>query len=306
MVVVVAVILIIAQGLYHRGQETHYRRRCRAVILGTMKVACVQMNSGADKAANVAAAAELVRRAAAAGARLVVLPETWTFKGGRDGFAAAAEAADGPSNTVLAGLAAELGVYVLAGSIYEVSERPDRFFNTSVLFDPAGTAVAVYRKIHLFDAVAGAKVYRESDDLLPGEALVTAQVDDLAVGLTICYDLRFPELYRGLALRGARLLLVPSAFTEATGRDHWEVLLRARAIENGCFVAAAGQWGVHAGDRLCHGRSMIVDPWGVVLAVAADGVGLCVAELDLGAVERVRRQLPVLDHRRPGLYRSWE
>ena len=264
------------------------------------------MNSGADKAANVAAAAELARAAAAAGARLIVLPETWTYKGGRDGFAAAAEPVDGPGNTMLAGLAAELGVYVLAGSIYETTEHPDRFFNTSVLFDPAGAPLATYRKIHLFDAVAGARVYRESDDLLPGEDLVTASVDDVTVGLTICYDLRFPELYRALTLRGARLLAVPSAFTEATGRDHWEVLLRARAIENGCFVAAAGQWGVHAGDRLCHGRSMIVDPWGVVLAVAADGVGLCVAELDLSAVDRVRQQLPVLDHRRPALYRSWE
>ncbi|HUK78725.1 MAG TPA: carbon-nitrogen hydrolase family protein [Thermoleophilia bacterium] len=271
-----------------------------------MKVACVQMNSGADKAANVAAAAQLVRRAAAEGARLVVLPETWTYKGGRGGLAAPAEAADGPANSMLAGLAAELGVSVLAGSIYEASERPDRFYNTSVLFDPSGTPLATYRKLHLFDAVAGAKVYRESDDLLAGDELVTAQVDGTTVGLTICYDLRFPELYRALALRGARVLLVPSAFTEATGRDHWEVLLRARAIENGCFVVAAGQWGVHAGDRLCHGRSMIVDPWGVVVAVAADGVGLCVADLDLGAVDRVRRQLPVLEHRRPALYRSWD
>ena len=271
-----------------------------------MKVACVQMNSRADKAANVATAADLVRRAAAAGARLVVLPETWTYKGGRDGLAAAAEPVDGSSNALLAGLAAELGVYVLAGSIYETSDRPDRFFNTSVLFDPTGAPLAVYRKIHLFDAVAGAKVYRESDDLLAGETLVSAAVDGVTVGLTICYDLRFPELYRALALRGARVLLVPAAFTEATGRDHWEVLLRARAIENGCFVVAAGQWGAHDGDRVCHGRSMIVDPWGIVLAVAADGVGLCVADLDMGAVDRVREQLPVLDHQRGGLYRSWD
>ncbi len=253
----------------------------------------MQLNSRADKAANVAAAAELVRRAAAAGARLIVLPETWTFKGGHAALAGAAEAIDGPSNTVLAGLAAELGVYVLAGSIYESSDRPDRFGNASVLFDPAGAPLAVYRKIHLFDAVAGAKVYRESDDLVAGEGLVTAQVDGVTVGLTICYDLRFPELYRALALRGARVILVPSAFTEATGRDHWEVLLRARAIENGCFVVAAGQWGVHGAERRCYGRSMIVDPWGTVLAVAPDGVGLCDAELDLGAVDRVREQLPV-------------
>ncbi len=270
-----------------------------------MRVACVQMNSRTDKAANVAAAADLVRRAAAAGARLVVLPETWTFKNGRAALAAAAEAVDGPSNSLLAALAAELDVYILAGSIYETSARPDRFGNASVLFDPSGAPLAVYRKIHLFDAVAGAKVYRESDDLLPGDRLVTGDVDGVPVGLTICYDLRFPELYRALAVRGAKIIVVPSAFTEATGRAHWEVLLRARAIENGCFVVAAGQWGVHGDDRRCYGHSMIVDPWGTVLAVAADGVGLCDAELDLSAVDRAREQLPVLAHRRPQLYDSW-
>lgn len=267
-----------------------------------MRVACVQLNSGADKAVNVAAAVALVRRAAAAGARLVVLPETWTYKGSHAVLEDVAESIDGPANTVLAGLAAELGVYVLAGSIYERTARPGRYANTSVLFDPRGAPIAVYRKIHLFDAVAGAKVYRESDDLEPGGELVTADVDGLTVGLTICYDLRFPELYRSLALRGAELLLVPAAFTEATGRDHWEVLLRARAIENGCFVVAAAQWGVHGGDRWCHGRSMIVDPWGTVLAVAPDGVGICDADLDLEAVERVRERLPVLSHRRPETY----
>jgi predicted amidohydrolase len=271
-----------------------------------MKVACVQMNSRADKAANVAAATELVRRAAAAGARLVVLPETWTFKDGHAALAAAAETIDGPSNSLLAGLAAELDVYILAGSIYETSDRPDRFGNASVLLGPSGAPLAVYRKIHLFDALAGAKVYRESDDLRPGDELVTGRVDDVIVGLTICYDLRFPELYRALALRGARVIVVPSAFTEATGRAHWEVLLRARAIENGCFIVAAGQWGVHGSDRRCFGHSMIVDPWGTVLAVAADGVGLCDAELDLSAVDRVREQLPVLAHRRPALYRTWD
>jgi predicted amidohydrolase len=266
----------------------------------------VQLNSRADKAANVAAAAELVRAAAAAGARLIVLPETWTFKGSHAALSDMAEAVDGPSNTLLAGLAAELGVYVLAGSIYESSDRRDRFANASVLFDPGGAPLAVYRKIHLFDAVAGAKAYRESNDLVAGDELVTAQVDGVVVGLTICYDLRFPELYRALALRGARIILVPSAFTAATGRDHWEVLLRARAIENGCFVVAAGQWGVHGADRHCYGHSMIVDPWGTVLAVAPDRVGLCEAELDLGAVDRVREQLPVLAHRRTELYRAWD
>jgi len=271
-----------------------------------VRVACIQLNSRDDKAANVAAAAELVRRAAAAGARLVALPETWTYKGSHARLAGEAEAIDGPSNSLLAGLARELGVYVLAGSLYELSGQPDRYYNASVLFDPSGEPLAVYRKAHLFDAVSGTKVYRESDDQLPGDELVVAQVDGVAVGLSICYDLRFPELYRALALRGARLLLVPSAFTEHTGRDHWEVLLRARAIENGCFVVAPDQWGVHGEGRLCHGRSMIVDPWGTVLACAPDGVGLCDAELDLAVVERVREQLPALKHRRPELYRAWE
>ena len=267
-----------------------------------MKVACLQMNSQDDKAANLAAAEELVRRAAVGGARLVVLPETWTFKGGHAALAGAAEALDGPCNTVLAGLAAQLDLSILAGSIYERREGSDRLANSSVLFGPSGAPLAVYRKIHLFDAVAGGKTYRESDDLEAGDEVVTAQVDGVTVGLSICYDLRFPELYRALALRGARVLLVPSAFTAATGRAHWEVLLRARAIENGCFVAAAGQWGLYAGDRLSFGHSMIVDPWGTVLAEAPDGVGLCVAELDLSVVDRVREQLPVLDHRRADVY----
>jgi predicted amidohydrolase len=268
----------------------------------SLTVACVQLNSREDVAANRHAAERLVRAAAASGARLVVLPETWTYKGRPDRLSEVAEAADGASNSLLAGLAAELGVYVLAGSLYERTSTPGRFFNTAVLLGPDGAPLATYRKLHLFDAVAGAAVYRESDDLLPGADIVTAQIDGLTVGLTICYDLRFPELYRALTLRGARLLLVPSAFTAATGRDHWQVLLRARAIENGCFVAAADQYGEHAPGRSCHGRSMIVDPWGTVVAQAADGVGYCQATLDLTAVDHVRAQIPALAHRRPEVY----
>jgi deaminated glutathione amidase len=270
-----------------------------------VKIACIQLNSGEDKAANVAKAAELVAEAAAAGARFVVLPETWTYKGRAKGFAKAAEPVDGRSNSVLAGLAREHRMYILAGSIYERTPFPDRFGNASVLIDPKGKQIAVYRKIHLFDAVAGTAVYRESDYLESGDKLVTARVDGTTVGLTICYDLRFPELYRGLTLKGARVLLVPAAFTEHTGRAHWEVLLRARAIENGAFVVAANQWGPHRPDRLCHGHSMIVDPWGVVLDEADDGVGICSADIDIGEVERVREQIPSLLHRRPELYSNW-
>ena len=269
---------------------------------GRLTVACVQLNSREDVAANRLAAERLVRAAAADGARLIVLPETWTYKGNLQRLPEVAEAADGASNSLLAGLAAELGVYVLAGSLYERTSTPDYYFNTSVLFGPDGMALATYRKLHLFDAVAGEVVYRESDDLLPGADIVTAQVDGVSVGLTICYDLRFPELYRTLALRGARILLVPSAFTTPTGRDHWEVLLRARAIENGCFVVAADQYGEHAPGRSCYGHSMIVDPWGAILAQAPDGVGLCLADLDLVAVDKVREQIPSLTHRRPEIY----
>ena len=269
---------------------------------GRLKVACVQLNSREDVAANRLAAEHFVRYAAAVGARLIVLPETWTYKGSLKRLSEIAEAADGASNSLLAGLAAELGVYVLAGSLYERSSEPGYCFNTSVLFGPDGAVLATYRKLHLFDAVAGEVVYRESDDLLPGADIVTAQIDDVTVGLTICYDLRFPELYRALTLRGARIILAPSAFTTPTGRDHWEVLLRARAIENGCFVVAADQYGEHAPGRSCYGHSMIVDPWGAVLAQASDGVGLCLADLDLAAVDRVRGQIPSLTHRRPEIY----
>ena len=271
-------------------------------VAGRLKVACVQLNSREDVAANRLAAEHFVRYAAAVGARLIVLPETWTYKGSLQRLPEVSEAADGASNSLLAGLAAELGVYVLAGSLYERTSTPGHCFNTSVLFGPVGMPLATYRKLHLFDAVAGEVVYRESDCLLPGADIVTAQIDNVTVGLTICYDLRFPELYRTLALSGARILLVPSAFTTPTGRDHWEVLLRARAIENGCFVVAAGQYGEHAPGRSCYGHSMVVDPWGAVLAQAPDGVGLCLAELDLAAVDRVRAQIPSLADRRPEVY----
>jgi len=287
--------------------------------VSSLRVACVQMNTRADVAANVGAATMLVEAAAAAGARLVALPETWAYKGGRKGICASAEALDGASNAVLAQLAARLGIFVLAGSIYEPSPVPGRVYNTSALFGPDGGLRVVYRKIHLFDVVAGTTVYRESDDVEPGAELVTAEIDPgeatarrpgeapapaapVTLGLTICYDLRFPELYRSLALRGAQILCVPSAFTAYTGAAHWEVLLRARAVENGCFVIAPGQVGEHLPGRDCFGHSMIVDPWGAVLGEVQDGVGFCVADLDLGRVAEVRAQIPSLQNRRPDVY----
>jgi predicted amidohydrolase len=275
-----------------------------------LRVACVQMNTRDDVAANVGAATALVEAAAAAGARLVALPETWAYKGHREGIRASAEAVDGPSNAALAQLAGRLGIFVLAGSIYEPSPRPGRVFNTSALFGPHGDLLAAYRKIHLFDVTAGTKVYSESDDVTPGADLVTAEIDvgssdsaaTVTLGLTICYDLRFPELYRSLALRGAQILCVPSAFTAYTGAAHWEVLLRARAVENGCFVIAPGQVGEHLPGRACFGHSMIVDPWGAVLAEVQDGIGFCIADLDLGRLAEVRAQIPSLQNRRPDTY----
>ena len=282
-----------------------------------LRVACVQMNTRGDVGANVRAATALVEEAAAAGARLVCLPETWAYKGRGAGILASAEAVEGPSNAALAQLAARLGVFVLAGSIYEPSPEPGHVFNTSALLGPDGGLLAAYRKIHLFDVLAGEMRYRESQEVTGGAELVTAAIDPgraaahdagaspqawVTLGLTICYDLRFPELYRSLALRGAQVLCVPSAFTAYTGAAHWEVLLRARAIENGCFVVAPGQVGEHLPGRECFGHSMIVDPWGTVLAEVQEGVGICVADLDLARVPEVRGQIPSLQNRRPDAY----
>jgi deaminated glutathione amidase len=277
------------------------------VSTSTLRVACVQLNTRADMAENVRVAGGLVEEAAAAGARFVALPETWAFKGRRDGIMASAEAVDGPSNAALAGLAARLGIFVLAGSHYEPSPVLDRLYTTSALLGPDGAVLATYRKIHLFDAVSGEAVYRESSYLTPGAEVVTAEIDvkpadPVTLGLSICYDLRFPELYRSLALAGAQLLCVPSAFTAHTGAAHWEALLRARAIENGCFVIAPNQVGEHLPGRECFGHSMIVDPWGDILAELPDGVGICIADLDLARMDEVRAQIPSLRDRRPDAY----
>ncbi len=271
-----------------------------------LRVACVQMNTRQDVAANVRAALELVEAAADQGARLVALPETWAFKGGRDGIVATAEAPDGPSNRALAEAAARCGLWVLAGSVYEPA-ADGLVANVSALFDPNGELRATYRKIHLFDVATATARYEESEEVAPGAEIVTADVDTaegerVRLGLSICYDLRFPGLYSSLALRGAQVLCVPSAFTAYTGAAHWEVLLRARAIENGCFVMAPDQVGEHLPGRDCFGHSMIVDPWGTVLARVEEGAGVCVADLDLGRLDEVRAQIPSLEHRRPDVY----
>jgi len=264
----------------------------------------VQLNSTGDKGRNLAAAERLVRDAAGAGAELVALPEKWNLLAAGAEMAAGAEALDGPSLGAARGWARELGIHLLAGSIAERGEDGGKAFNTSVLIGSDGEDLAAYRKIHMFDVEAGGVEYRESDHEQPGTEIVSAAVDGLELGLTVCYDLRFPELFRILAVRGARAITVPSAFTMATGRDHWQVLLRARAIENQVFVIAPDQTGEAPPHYSSYGRSTIVDPWGVVLATAADGEGLAIADLDLGAQERIREQLPSLANRRPQAY-TW-
>jgi predicted amidohydrolase len=267
-----------------------------------LPVAAVQLNAGTEKQANIDRAGQLVAQAAAAGARLVVLPEKWNGFGSSKILRACAEGLDdGESVAAMRDWAREHGIHLVGGSITERSES-GRLFNTSLVFDPRGELVATYRKIHLFDVEVGGHVYRESDVEDPGEEIATADVEGWTVGLSVCYDLRFPELYRILTLRGANVLVVPAAFTMATGRDHWELLLRARAVENQCYVIAAGDWGEHPGGRRTYGRSMIVDPWGVVIAQASDGDGVVTGVIETARVEEVRASLPALANRRPLAY----
>jgi deaminated glutathione amidase len=266
-----------------------------------VRVAAVQLNSNGDKARNLEAAERLVRAAAAGGAEFVALPEKWNLLAGGEELVAGAEPLDGPSLSAARAWARDLGIHLLAGSVSERGEE-EKATNTSVLIGPGGDDLAVYRKIHMFDVDAGGVSYRESEHERPGDEPVVAPVGDLVAGLTVCYDLRFPELFRILALRGARLIAVPSAFTLATGRDHWEVLLRARAIEDQVFVVAPNQVGEAPPHYSSFGHSMIVDPWGVVLAAAPDGECFIAAELDLAEQDRVRESLPSLANRQPGAY----
>jgi len=269
-----------------------------------VRVAAVQLNSNGDKARNLEAAERLVRAAASGGAEFVALPEKWNLLAGGEELVAGAEPLDGPSLTAARGWARDLGIHLLAGSVSERGEEGEKASNTSVLIGPEGDDLAVYRKIHMFDVDAGGVSYRESEHERPGAEPVVASIGELVAGLTVCYDLRFPELFRILALRGARLIAVPSAFTLATGRDHWEVLLRARAIEDQVFVLAPNQVGEAPPHHSSFGHSMIVDPWGTVLATAPDGECFVAAELDLAEQDRVRESLPSLANRQPAAY-AW-
>jgi predicted amidohydrolase len=270
----------------------------------TLRVGCVQMTSGPDKAVNLETAARLVRDAAAAGAELVVLPEKWNAIGAPDVLHAAAEPLDGGESVeAMSEWARRHGVALVGGSITERRERREKLSNTSMVFARDGSTVAVYRKIHLFDVDVGGHVYRESDAEEPGDEVVVADAEGWKIGLSVCYDVRFPELYRILALEGAELVTVPANFTLYTGKDHWHLLLRARAVENQLYVAAAAQFGEPWPGKPSYGRSLIADPWGIVLAEAPDEETVIVAEIDRARLEDVRAKLPSLANRQAAAYR---
>jgi deaminated glutathione amidase len=270
-----------------------------------MRVAVCQMQAGSDDPAeNVATAVRLLHEAADGGADLAALPELFAFYGSPTRSREIAEPVPGPLTERLSEVARTRSMWVLAGSMQEAADG--HVYNTSTLFDRGGELVARYRKIHLFDVdIPGQAPFRESKLFTPGTQLVTHETDLGRLGLSVCYDLRFPELYRGLVALGAEVLAIPSAFTFVTGEAHWEVLVRARAIEDQCFVVAPGQWGTWGSsgdDRRCYGNSMVVDPWGRVLARApTDGDVVCVAEIDLSELRHVRQALPALQHRRLGM-----
>lgn len=269
-----------------------------------MRVAVCQLNAQEDQARNLAAAKALLERAAAGGADLAILPEYVDYLGPVAGQPVA-EPVDGEVGRFFADAAQRLGIWVVVGSIHERGPDPEHSYNTCLVFDRSGTLAASYRKIHLYDVeIPGRVSYLESATVAAGAQPVVVDVEGIRVGLSICYDLRFPELYRQLVTDGgADLLLVPAAFMLHTGRDHWEVLLRARAIENQCFVAAAAQTGDHEPRRTCFGRSMVIDPWGTVLAQVPDGSGLAIVDLDLERLRTIRAELPSLANRR--LQPSW-
>jgi predicted amidohydrolase len=263
-----------------------------------MRIAVCQLNSRDDRAANLKVARELLDRAAAGGADLAVLPE-YTDHLGPAATAPGPEPIDGEYVGFFAAAARELGMWVVAGSFHETGPDPAHTYNTTPVFDRGGNLAGSYRKIHLYDVeIPGRVSYRESASVAAGSEPTVIDVDGTPLGLSICYDLRFPELYRALADRGARIVVVPAAFMQHTGRDHWEVLLRARAIENQCYLVAAGQIGDHDPGRTCFGRSMVVDPWGTVVAQAPDAVTVAFADLDFERLDRIRLELPSLANRR--------
>ncbi len=264
--------------------------------------ACVQLSCSSDMERNLAATEALVREAAQEGAKLIATPENTPFLGPHAQKVALAEPLDGPTLTRFSRLADELSIHLLIGSTAEVAPQdPHRCFNTSVLYGPDGQRIASYKKIHLFDVdVTDGVRFVESDTVAPGSELVVAHTALGGIGMSVCYDLRFPGVYQGLRDQGAAILAVPSAFTQKTGAAHWHTLLKARAIENQCWVLAPGQTGKHDDEGLRHsyGHSLIINPWGEVVAELEDGEGYCMAEVDLEAMESIRAGMPVAEHRR--------
>lgn len=266
-----------------------------------MKIGLIQTNTQNDKEQNLAFIEAAIDKVVEEGADLITLPETFAYLGPDEGLRENAEEIDGPTLNRLRVKAREKGVFIHCGSILE--KRGERIFNTSVVFNREGKTVAQYSKIHLFDIeTPGGVVYRESDVVSAGSEVVTFDCEGRTVGLAICYDLRFPELFRKLAEMGASLILVPAVFTLMTGKDHWEPLLRARAIENLCYVAAAGNWGICPPKYTSWGHSMVVNPWGTVIAQAGDCATTVMAELDFGLLEDIRKKLPSLAHRRRDVF----
>ena len=267
-----------------------------------LSVACIQLSSQADRDANLKRVEARVNEAAEAGAKLVLLPENFAYFGEEEekrAFAEDLDRGDGPIATTLAGLASRHGLHLVAGGLPEQSGDRARPFNTCAVYGPDGALVTRYRKLHLFDVdLPDGTRYRESEGTAAGEAPVVVDLLGCRVGLSICYDLRFPELYRALSTQGAEVLVVPAAFTLATGKDHWHVLLRARAIEAQAYVLAAAQWGKHSRGRMTYGKSCVIDPWGEVVAQASEGEGLVLARLDPAYLARVRALVPSLCHRR--------
>ncbi|MEW6387553.1 MAG: carbon-nitrogen hydrolase family protein [Thermodesulfobacteriota bacterium] len=265
-----------------------------------MWVAAIQLNSTPDLEGNLAKARQFIQEAAGRGAQLIALPEHFAYLGPDDPHPPSAQPLDGPLVTEFRKLARDLKIFLLLGSFPEIAAPQELPFNTSLLLGPAGQILAQYRKIHLFDIeLSGGPVHRESHFCRPGDEIVAAPLPGtpFTAGLAICYDLRFPELFRALTARGADLLFLPAAFTRTTGRDHWETLLRARAIENLAYVIAPAQYGHHSLGKSSHGRSLIIDPWGLILAQAPDHEGVIYAHLDHNRLTHLRQQLPCLQHR---------
>lgn len=267
-----------------------------------LRCAVVQLQSGDDVDANLQAVQRAVAEVARRGAKLVVLPENFAFFGSEEERAAVAEDLDagtGPIAQLLSGLCREHQLYIIGGGMPERSTEAMRPYNTCLVYNPAGQVLARYQKIHLFDVtLPSGDQMRESRSTMPGQTAVVVDIEGYKVGLSVCYDLRFPALFAELRRRGAEILVVPAAFTQQTGQDHWRPLLQARAIENQCWLLAAGQWGVHPGARTTFGHSMIIDPWGTVAAESPNRPAFALAGVDHDSINGVRARIPCFEHRR--------